>query len=252
MLSIVLATFNEEENLGQCLSAVKEIADEIIVVDGSSVDRTREIASSFGAKIIKTTNKSMFHINKQIAINEAKGDWVLQLDADEVVDQVLLKSIKAVLKQGSKYNAFYLQRKNFFLGKFLTKGGQYPDPVIRFFKQGKAKLPQQSVHEQMLVSGPTGTLEGHILHYSSPTFSRYLTNANRYTSLTAAELRQQNLVCNTVNTINYLIFKPLFTFFNIFFRHKGFVDGFQGFVFALFSGLHYPIAYMKFWEMRKK
>ena len=254
-LSVALATYNEEENIGTCLRAVKDWVDEIIVADGSSTDKTVEIAKRYGAKVFITTNKPMFHINKQMAIDRAKGEWVLQLDADEIVSAELKREIMQKLQNSKTPKlqtvAYYIPRKNYFLGRWLKKGGQYPDYVIRFFKKGKAYLPCKSVHEQMEVKGKVGYLKGHLLHYSVPTFSRYLTNANRYTSLTAKEMAQQKISINLLSTIYYLLFKPLWTFLSIYIRHKGFEDGFPGFVFALFSGLHYSLAYMKYWEKVK-
>lgn len=249
-LSVVLATHNEEENVERCLKAVGGIADEIVVVDGESTDNTVKIAKKFGARVIETTNKPIFHVNKQMAMDEAKGEWVLQLDADEVVDDQLKRSIDKIVKKGSDFDAFWIKRKNMFLGRRLRKGGQYPDPVIRFYKKGKANLPQKSVHEQMEVQGEIGELGGHLIHYNAPTFSRYLTNANRYTSLTANELLAKKVKINFFNSINYLFVKPIKIFLSLYFRHKGFMDGFPGLVFALFSGLHHSLAYMKLWEMR--
>lgn len=249
-ISVAVATYNEEKNIKVCLEAVRQLADEMVVVDGSSTDKTREIAKKLGAKVIKTTNKPMFHINKQMAIDRAKGEWVLQLDADEMVSEKLKMEILEIVQRGSKLAAFYLPRKNYFLGRWLRKGGQYPDYVIRFFKRGKAYLPCKSVHEQMKVKGKVGYLKGHLLHYSVPTFSRYLTNANRYTSLTAQEMVKQKISINLLSVIYYLLSRPLWTFFSIYIRHKGFQDGFPGFIFALFSGLHYPIAFVKYWELK--
>jgi glycosyltransferase involved in cell wall biosynthesis len=244
-LSVVLATYNEAENIERCLAAVADIADEIIVVDGESKDNTREIAKKMGARVTKTSNKPIFHINKQMAIDAATGDWVLQLDADEVVDGEMKEAITEILLNGSQFDAFWLKRKNYFLGTFLTKGGQYPDPVIRLFKKGKAHLPQKDVHEQMVVTGEIGWLDGHLLHYNAPTFKRYITNANRYTSLTAANMKQAGIRLSLSNDINYLIVKPKLSFLRLYFRHRGYRDGFPGFVFALFSGLHHALSYMK-------
>lgn len=252
-LSVAIATYNEEENIGRCLASVKDLADEIVVVDGSSTDKTTQIAKKYGAKVTVTDNPPIFHINKQKAIDQCSGSWILQLDADEEIPSQLAKEIQNVVKKGSRYNAFYLKRKNYFLGRWLKKGGQYPDPVIRFFKKGKAHLPCQSVHEQMVVKGRVGTLKNEMLHHTAPTLSRYLTNANRYTSLTADELEKQNLGFNFLNHLQYFCFKPKAKFLSLFFRHKGFRDGFQGFVFALFSAIHFPLAYIKYWEkIRKK
>lgn len=258
-LSVALATFNEEGNLARCLESVRQLApsqtwlaDEIVIVDGSSTDKTVEIAKSFGAKVIVTDNPPIFHINKQKAINACSGEWILQLDADEVLPEELRQEIAEIIEKESPYSAFWIKRKNYFLGHWLRKGGQYPDPVIRFFKKGKAWLSCKSVHEQMEVDGKIGWLKNDMLHYSVPTFARYLSNSNRYTSLTAQELKEKNIQFNLLNHLNYCLVKPISTFLKIYFRHKGFMDGFSGSVFALFSALHFPIAYIKYWELIKK
>jgi glycosyltransferase involved in cell wall biosynthesis len=256
MISIVLATYNEEKNIERCLLAVKNWADEIIVVDGESLDNTRELAKKHGARVIKTTNKPNFHINKQIAIDAAKGNLILQLDADEVVDADLAMFIQEIHQHLNNHqdlpSAWWVKRQNLFLGKFLTKGGQYPDPVIRLFIKGKAELPQKDVHEQMRVDGETGWAMGHLIHYANPSFSDYLRKFNTYTSFKANQLLEQNLSLNFQNGLNYLVIKPFTTWFSIFLRHRGYVDGIPGFVFAVMSGLHHCVAYLKLWELKIK
>ncbi|RJR24494.1 glycosyltransferase family 2 protein [Candidatus Microgenomates bacterium] len=257
-LSVALATYNEERILTECLSSIKSIADEIVVVDGSSQDKTVEIARSFGAKVIVEDNKPIFHINKQIAIDECRGDWILQLDADEIVTPELAREIEKIVKASDNRSlmadnqpvAFYIKRKKMFLGRFIKKGGQYPDPVIRLFKKGKAFLPCKSVHEQMQVNGETGWLKEPMLHLPTPSFSVYITKDNRYSTLTANEFYDKNLALNAQSFLTYVFVKPFLTFFSLFIRHRGFEDGFPGFVFALFSGLHYVSAYVKYWEMK--
>lgn len=186
-LSVAIATYNEAENIGACLESVKEIADEIIVVDGTSPDNTAKIAASLGAQVIITDNKSNFHLNKQMAIDACKGDWILQLDADERVSSMLAKEIKRVIQGDLTQapSAYYLKRRNYFLGRWMNKGGMYPDPVIRLFQKGKARLPGKSVHELMEVDGATAWLSEDLLHLADPTFSRYLKRNNRYSSLEA-------------------------------------------------------------------
>lgn len=255
MLSVVLATHNEEKNLAKCLDSVKDLADEIIVVDGDSTDRTIEIAKSFGAQVFQTTNKQNFHINKQMAMAKAKEKLVLQLDADEVVDDELKEFIKKLensIKKKEKIEAvaWWIKRKNFFCGRFLSKGGQYPDPVIRLYLNGKAHLPAKDVHEQMQVDGKTAYSEGHLLHYSNPTFANYLDKFETYTDFKAQQLSDAKTKKNIFNFLNFVIFKPIKTFFLIYLRHKGFVDGWQGFVFAFYSGLHHAVAYLKFTKIK--
>lgn len=250
-LSVALATYNEEENIGECFKSVKGLADEIVVVDGGSTDKTREIAKKYKARIIETTNKPMFHTNKNIAIDNCRGEWILQLDADERVSKELAKEIKEKINNPGDFVAFWLKRKNYFLGRFLKKGGQYPDPVIRLFKKGRARLPEKSVHEQMKVEGKVGWLENDLIHWATPKFSRYWLRENRYSTLEAENLLKKNLnLFNPVNWFNYLIFKPIFTFLNIFVFHKGFVDCWQGFVFAFFSGFHFKWAFLKYLKMK--
>lgn len=249
-LSVALATYNEEKCIKDCLNSIKDIAEEIVVVDGSSVDKTVEIAKSFGAKVIITENKPVFHINKQLAIDECKGEWILLLDADEVVPSNLAQEIETITQQltPNTYNAYFLKRKKMFLGRWMRKGGQYPDPVIRFFKKSKAYLPCKSVHEQMEVEGKTGILNNELVHIPNQNFSVYITKDNRYSSLTAQELAERKVKINFISGFSYIYWKPLCVFFNIYIRHLGILDGFPGFVFALYSGLHIRSAYIKYWE----
>ncbi|MBU2592870.1 glycosyltransferase family 2 protein [Patescibacteria group bacterium] len=250
-LSVALATYNEEANIVRCLNSVKGWVDEIIIVDGSSADKTRELASKFGVVVVKTTNKPIFHINKQLAIDNCQGLWVLQLDADEVVSETLKDEILSVIKKGSEDNAFWIPRKNYFLGRWLRKTGQYPDPVIRFFKKGMARLPCRSVHEQITVKGGIGSLRGHLLHYPYPSFSEYLKKSDRYTSLTAGELLKAGEKANFSSFLKaYFRFEK--DFWLRFLRHKGFLDGFPGLIFSAYSGLHNITAYVKFWELYRK
>jgi hypothetical protein len=252
-ISVVLATFNEEKNLAMCLDSVKDFADEIIVVDGSSTDATREIAKKdYQAKVIKTTNKPNFHINKQLAMDEATGELILQLDADEVVDPDLKKFILKLAKQTDlKEVAWWLPRKNLFLGKWLTKGGQYPDAVIRLYLAGKAKLPQQDVHEQMVVDGEIGWADGHLLHYSNPSFADYMRKFNTYTSFKAQQWQTEGKKTSLFGALYFMGLLPLWTFGKLYLRHRGYVDGYPGFVFALMSGLHFTVAYLKLWELQQ-
>jgi len=252
MISVVLATHNEQKNIESCLASVKKFADEIIIVDGESTDKTVELAKKLGAKVYSTTNKNNFHINKQMAMDKAKGELVLQLDADEIVDEQLAAFIQEThqrLLGGEQLpSAWWVRRKNLFFGRFLQKGGQYPDPVIRLYQKGKARLPQKDVHEQMEVDGEVGWAEGHFLHYSNPSFSEYLRKFNTYTSFTAQKLYDAKKKPSLGMAFSYYFWKPLTTFCSLYIRHKGFADGFAGFLFALFSGLHFPVAYIKLRE----
>ncbi len=286
-LSVVLATRNEEENIGACLKSVKDIADEIVIVDESSTDKTREIARKYGAKVFKVKHEPIFHKTKQKALDKATGDWILQLDADERVASVLAKEIKEVIemspsllkqrKVGTKKQklferhqriiekrdgkigrstgeivAFFLPRLNLFLGKSLIHAGVYPDAAIRLVKKDKARFPAKSVHEQMEINGEVAWLFNDLEHNDSPTFKRYFERMNRYTDLHAADLAREKTTKNIFMLLFYSTAKPLFVFLKLYIRHKGFLDGVRGFLWSLFSALHYPIAFFKYWQMEEK
>lgn len=280
-LSVAIATFNEENNITDCLKSVKDIADEIIIVDGTSSDHTVELAESFGAKVIVTSNHPIFHINKQKSFDLSTGDWILYLDADERVSPKLKKEIQKVINlkpseveeyqnnlgnkelflrhqilleqrdgqigtKSGEYVAYFFPRLNFFLGKYLKYGGVYPDGVIRLFKKNKAYLPCKSVHEQMVVEGRVGWLENDLYHIDSPTFERYIKRNSRYIDLIVSELKQSKAKKNIFEFLNYCIYKPVVWFLMTQIRHKGILDGMQGIVFSFFSALRFPRAYIRY------
>lgn len=245
-LSVAIATYNEENNIVDCLESVKDYAAEIVVVDGQSTDRTAELAKKVGAKVIIKPNNSMFHINKNFAFKNCKNDWILNLDADERVPEALAKEIVKVISSKPEENGFWINRKNWFLGGFLSKGGAYPDPVIRLFRKGKGELPEKSVHEQININGKVGSLKSDLIHIADPTFQRYLERANRYTDRTAIDFEKKHIKKNSLGIFIYMLIKPLTTFLLIYLRHKGYKDGFRGFVWALFSASHYFYAYAKY------
>jgi glycosyltransferase involved in cell wall biosynthesis len=283
-LSVILATRNEEENIGRCLESVQKMiadptsprlrgASEIVVIDEYSTDNTVEIAKKYGAKIFLEPHHENFHITKQIGLEKATGDWILQLDADEVVTPELAKEIVSTVhgsppnvqnklflrhqaliekrdgpigKKTGEVVGYFIPRRNIFLGKPLIHAGVYPDGVIRLVKKGKAHFPQKSVHEQISLEGEVSWLSGDLLHYDSPTLKRYLTRLNRYTDLQSQELKELKTPKNFRNFLLFTVYRPLFTFLNLYFRHLGFLDGIRGFLWSLFSSFHFPIAYFKY------
>jgi glycosyltransferase involved in cell wall biosynthesis len=249
-ISVAIATYNEAEFIGQCLDSVVSWVDQVIVVDGHSSDSTVNIVKKYPkVKIISTTNKPNFHINKQMAIDACTSDWILQLDADEIISSGLALEIKSAINNASlTENGYWLNRANFFLGKFLKKGGQYPDPTLRLYRRGFGHLPCKSVHEQAVVRGSTGHLKNDLLHYADRSFKRYLIRHQRYTNLIAQELFDQKVKLSLSNIFKYLFIKPCYWFLLTYFRHKGFLDGLPGFVFSFFSALRFPIAFIKLYE----
>lgn len=245
-LSVVLAVYNEEGHLRDCLESVKDLAWEIVIVDGGSIDKTLDIAKEFKVRIIQTDNPQIFHINKNKAIDAALGEWILQLDADERLSEELVKEIrKTVLENGNK-NGYWIPRRNFFLGKFLKKGGQYPDYTLRLYKKGLGRLPAKDVHEQAEVLGQVGYLKNDLLHVHDINFSIYLEKFNRYTDLIASQLQEKRTGKGLISFVNFIFLKPVSWFIMSYIRHRGFEDGFPGFIFALFSSLRFPVGYFKY------
>ncbi len=280
-LSVVLAVYNEENNLGACLQSVRELADEIIIVDGGSQDKTLEIAKTFGAKVEIRDNPPIFHINKQRALDLAANEWILQLDADERVSHNLVQEIEKIIdmemneledyqtkiknkklflrhqkiieERGGKigfsngaYNAFFIPRLNYFLGKFLKYGGVYPDGVIRLVRKNKAHFPCKSVHEQIEVMGRVGWLQNDLLHLADYSFKKYLQRNSKYIDLIVDELKVDKVGKNLFKMIEYFFVKPVWWFLLTQVRHKGIFDGWQGIVFSFFSALRFPRAYFRF------
>lgn len=279
-ISAAIATYNEEENIGGCLESIRGLVDEIVIVDGTSSDKTVEIAKSYGSKVVVADNPPIFHINKQKAFDLSSGDWILYLDADERVTEKLAQEIKKVTNMSDgeiedyqlklkkrqlflrhqkiveerdgrvgtdgDYVAFFFPRLNYFLGRYLKYGGVYPDGVIRLFRKGKAYLPGKSVHEQMVVKGKVGWLENDLLHIDSPTFNRYLQRNSRYIDLIASELNRDKTKKNLLEFINFMGIKPLNWFLVTLIRHKGILDGYQGIIFSFFSALRFPRAYIRY------
>jgi glycosyltransferase involved in cell wall biosynthesis len=243
-LSVVLSTRNEEENIGRCLASVKDIADEMIIVDEESSDKTREIARELGAKVYIEPHEEIFHITKQKAMDKAKGEWILQMDADEVVTPELAKEIASVVNSGEQkvtknrlflrhqrlieerdgkigksdgeVVGYFIPRRNIFLGKPLIHAGVYPDGVIRLVKNGFARFPMKSVHEQIGLDGKVSWLDNDLLHYDSPTLSKYIFRLNRYTDLFAKELGERKVKKNLFSYMSYVCIKPKIIFIKLF------------------------------------
>lgn len=256
-LSVALATFNEEENIGKCLSSVIGLASEIVVVDGESMDKTVEIAKQLQARVMRKPNQANFHINKQIAIDNCKGDWILQLDADEVVSSELKNEILKLLKEDTLItntpgidviNGYFIPRKNWFLTRFLLKGGQYPDYTLRLYRNGKGKLPQKNVHEQAVVEGKVAYMNGALLHYPYKDFNAYLKKWYRYNKFESGLIKEKmfkkSLIYKFFAFFQYLFILPIYWFLLSYVRHKGFMDLWPGFIFSFYSSIRFPMSYI--------
>ena len=277
-LSVVIITFNEEVNIGRTLASVQPlVADgmgEVVVVDSGSTDRTVEIAKSFGAKVFVEAWKG-YAAQKNSAIDKAAGDWILSLDADEELSPDLAAHIAHAMRSdangpfewnlapkcevayadlktrvGPLPQAFWIARKNHFLGRWIRYGGFYPDRKLRLFSRGGARFDEsRRVHEDINTSWRTATLEvGALIHHSYPTLSDYIDHMNRYSSLGAEMVVAKGKV--RFSFVN-IVFRPLVTFiYNYFFR-LGFLDGREGLLLHLYHAVYVSWKYAKAWELSR-
>ena len=183
-LSVVIVTRNEEANIARTLASVCW-AGERIVVDSGSTDRTIELARQHGAMIFQEAWKG-YAAQKNSAIAKASGAWVLSIDADEEVSPALAENIQRVLAGSNpSTSGYFIARRNFFLGRWIRRGGFYPDRKLRLFRRGKGEFVQRPVHETLRVDGETAILSGDLLHNAYPTLTAYIETMNRYSSLGA-------------------------------------------------------------------
>ncbi|HSA92685.1 MAG TPA: glycosyltransferase family 2 protein [Terriglobales bacterium] len=226
-LSVVLITCNEEANIRPTLESVRPlVADgvgEIIVLDSGSTDRTREIAESLGATVFLEPWKG-YAAQKNSAIEKAAGDWVLSLDADESLEPALVEEITAALRSSPEAHAFWIPRKNYFLGRWIRHGGFWPDPKLRLFRRGSGRFEERPVHETLKVQGATARLHQALIHRSYPTLTEYLEHMRRYADLGAELIRDKPRWWLWLN--RWL--NPPLTFLYNYFLRLGFLDGKEG------------------------
>lgn len=251
-LSVCIATYNEAKNLKRTLTAVIDWVDEVVIVDGKSLDKTVAIARSFGTKVkvYLRDNPANFLSNRGQAMKLASGRWLLVLDADEVVNKDLKKEIQQAITS-VQYDGYWLPRLNHFLNRPLHKGGQYPDYCLRLVKKELAYQPTTTLHDQVAVrtdSSRIGFLHQPLWHYPYPGFETYLRKWVQYCDFEAKVLEQQGKRPSPRLMWQYCFWQPAWWFIKTYFRHKGFQDGFAGFAFAFFSGLRYFVIYLKLYE----
>lgn len=245
-ISVTIITHNEEENIEDCLKSVRW-ADEIIVVDSYSTDKTVEICKKYNAKVI--AKKWLGYSNqKNLAIDNARNEWILSIDADERITKELLNDIKREFEKENFIDGYYIARRNFFLGRWIRHCGWYPDYNLRLFKRSKGRFIEREVHEKAEVKGETKYLKRPLEHYTYKTLSDFISRLDRYSTLSAIELHKKGRTAGWP----HLTVRPVTTFLRMYFLKKGFLEGFYG---ILLSGLYsfYTFSkYAKLWEMEKK
>ncbi len=242
-LSVVIITFNEEANLARTLASVAW-ADEIVIVDSGSTDRTRDVAESFHARFYAESWKG-FAAQKNSALAKASGEWILSLDADEEVESALTNEIRDTLSTNPSVAGFWIPRKNFFLGRWIQHGGYYPDRKLRLFRRGAAAFEDRLVHEDVRLDGASASLTNNLLHHSYPTLEGYLEHMNRYSSLGA-----EMAVAKHPRGFSFvdIVVRPKLTFFYNYLLRLGFLDGREGLLLHLYHAGYVSWKYAKAWE----
>ncbi|MCX6793697.1 MAG: glycosyltransferase family 2 protein [Candidatus Gottesmanbacteria bacterium] len=245
-ISVVVSAYNEEATLNRCLSSVS-FADEIIIVDNSSLDKTAQIAGKFTKNVFKQPNLLMLNINKNYGFSKAKSDWILNLDADEEVPADLAREIQSAVAGNPKENGFWIKRKNIIFGKWINHGLWWPDKQIRLFRRVKGKFACVHIHEYIAVEGQVGQLSAPYLHYNYETVHQYLTKIDRASTSEALSLGDMHYQLAWYDAIRF----PLSDFLKIYFAQSGYKDGLHGLVLALFQAFYSFTVFAKFWEMQK-
>jgi len=249
-LSSIVIAKNEEANIANCIKSQLECIDEIIIlIDSNSEDKTLEIVKSFPSVKYNITDWMGYAKTKQFGVDMASNDWVLWIDADEVITPELreeLNNFKSL--QNINFAAYKVARRAFFLGKWIKHSGWYPGHVTRLFNKKKARFNDLSVHENLLVEGNIGLLKNDLEHYTDPDIKHYFTKFNNYTTLAAIELNKKNKTAG----INDLLLRPFFLFLKMYVLRKGFLDGTHGFILAVFSAAYVFTKYSKLWELNRK
>ena len=247
-ISVVVSAYNEEKMLEECLKSLSGFADEIILVDNSSTDKTNQIAKKYTDKVYVRENDPVnLNKNKNFGITKATGDWVVSLDADERITPELAKEIKSKIKN-SEFNGYEIPRKNIIFGKWIEHSLWWPDYNLRLFKSGKGKFAAKHVHEKLTLDGQVGQLESPMVHYNYQTVSQFINKLNKtYTESEAENYIKAGKTIGWYDAIRW----PANDFVKTFFFQKGYKDGMHGLVLSMFQAFYAFIFFAKVWEKKE-
>jgi glycosyltransferase involved in cell wall biosynthesis len=241
-LSVIVIALNQEANIAACLESAA-FADEIVLVDTGSADRTVELARGYTDRIF-TTDWRGFGAAKNYALDRATGEWVFSLDTDERVPEALKNEIVQVVATNGPLDGYRVPRKNYFCGRWVRRGGWYPDLTLRLFRRDKGRFWEREVHEEVLVDGPVGNLNTPMEHYSYNSISEYVTRLDRYALLAARELVKQRRRPYP----GELLWRPAATFINRYVIRLGLLEGLTGYTLAALSGMY---TFLKYYYLRQ-
>ena len=246
-VTVVISAFNEEKKIAECIESVK-FADEIIVINNSSTDRTEEVAKKHGATVITKDNNLMLNVNKNFGFTKATGEWILNLDADERATPELAAEIQKIVNQEDAVEGYYIPRKNIIFGKFIEHTGWYPDYQLRLFKNGKGKFAEEHVHEMITVTGETKKLESPMVHFNYETISQFVSKTMFiYAPNEADQLIKNGYKLSWRDCIAF----PMKEFLSRFFARQGYRDGFHGLILSLLMSFYHLVVFASIWEKEK-
>ncbi|HEX4749870.1 MAG TPA: glycosyltransferase family 2 protein [Bryobacteraceae bacterium] len=238
-ITATIITFNEERNVARVIESLR-CADEILVLDSGSSDRTAEIATKLGARV-EEAGWHGYAAQKNIAAELATHDWILALDADESLSEALEAEIWHIKKAGPRYDGYTMPRLAQYLGRWILHSGWYPDRKIRLFNRKKAKWVGDFVHESVVVEGRVGHLQSNLLHFTCDSLSEHLKTMDGYTTLAAQEIASRGKKPGMAE----LLLDPPCTFLRTYFLKLGFLDGAEGLAIAYMAAFYNFVKYSK-------
>jgi glycosyltransferase involved in cell wall biosynthesis len=283
-VSVFIITLNEERNIKRCLESVKW-ADEVVVVDSFSKDKTVKIAKDFGCKVYQMEFTGFGPV-KNFALSKTKNLWVLNIDADEFLSNGLIEEIKETMRS-PQFSGYYFPRKSYVGKRWLKYSGQYPSYQLRLFRKDIGKFENVDLHERVKTDGKVGHMKNDMMHYNYESWSVFIQRMDRRTAMEAQELLRKkhvwfysrreiksffseflkmrkngNTILNSVRLAKNVMrgyelipaipFRPFCTFFRRYLLQQGFRDGMYGFIWCMFSSIHTFIAYAKYYELKHK
>jgi glycosyltransferase involved in cell wall biosynthesis len=241
-LSAFIIALNQEAAIGECLASVS-FADDIVVVDTGSTDRTVGIARGYTDRVF-TASWQGFGRTKNYALDQTRGDWVFSLDTDERVPAALKDEILAVVQADGPFSGYRVPRKNYFCGRWIRHLGWYPDYTLRLFRRGQGRFRNREVHEEVVVTGPVGTLATPLEHYSYNSVGEYVSRMDRYARLAAVELAKNGKRPYP----GELVYRPFFAFLHLYLLRRGFLEGTTGYTLAVLMSLY---KFLKYYYLRE-
>jgi len=249
-LSVVVITKNEEAKLTRCLDSIKPLADDVIIVDDVSTDNTTKIAQQFGAKVIINESNGNFAGQRNIGVENSCCEWILQMDADEVVPVETVDKIRAAINNPGNFSAFEIRRKNFFMGHPIKYSGNY-GYALKIFKKG-AGWYEGVIHESLKIDGSVGKIDADVEHYPFGSIYDVIARANFYSDLESLEfLKKVDSVSE--RKIRYeLTVASIKRFWKLYVKKRGYKDGMHGFIWGILNVIGPQIRWIKIWEAARK